>query len=130
MEEEKMASHFIAQALSLYLLVMGVAMLCNKQRFYNLFNDIVNNPSYLVLSGVIALIFGILIVLSHNMWVCGWPLLVTLSGWAAFLKGACLLIVPSPFVSWCKPLFTPGRIFLTGCFLVLLALILGAFGFS
>lgn len=125
-----MASHFIAQALSLYFVVMGIAMICNRQRFSNLFSDIVNNPSYLLLSGAIALIFGILIVLSHNIWLLGWPLLVTISGWAAFLKGACLLIVPNPFVSWCRPLFTPEKIFLTGCLLVLLAGILGAFGFS
>jgi hypothetical protein len=125
-----MVSHFIAQALSLHFFVMGIAMMSNRTRFASVFNEIANSSSLIILSGVIALLFGILILLSHNIWLWSWPLLVTLSGWLAFLKGACLLIIPTTFLAWCKPLFTPERILITGCCLVLLGVLFSSFGFS
>jgi hypothetical protein len=41
----------------------------------------------LFLSGFIALILGLLIVVSHNVWVLDWRLLITLFGWFGVIKG-------------------------------------------
>ncbi len=124
-----MVSHFIAEALSLYFFVVGIAMIVNAKRYVGIFTEITNSSSQVVLSGVIALVIGILMVLSHNIWVLSWPLLVTIAGWLALIKGACLLIIPTTFLAWYKPLYKAERIRIIGCVLILLGVLFGFFGF-
>lgn len=124
-----MTSHLIAQALSLYFFVMGIAMLVNSKRFASVFSEVASSSSLLLFSGVIALLFGIVIIVSHNVWLWEWQVFVTLAGWLAFLKGACLLIAPTNFISWFRPLFTAKYIQYIGYFLIMLGAIFGFFGF-
>ena len=78
---------FLAKALGLYLLIVGLAMLFNAGKQRALLTDLVNNPSLLYLTGFIALIIGILLVLSHNIWVKDWPVVITILAWLSLIKG-------------------------------------------
>ena len=50
---------------------------------------------WMLFSGMVATAAGLAIVLGHNMWSGGaLAVVVTLSGWAALLKGVSLLLVP------------------------------------
>ena len=50
----------------------------------------------MLLSGVVATAAGLAVVLGHNVWSGGaLPVVVTLTGWAALLKGIVLLLVPA-----------------------------------
>lgn len=44
-------------------------------------------PPVIYLSGVLLFVAGLAIVRAHNTWVSGWPVLVTMSGWAFILLG-------------------------------------------
>ena len=48
-----------------------------------------------VISGVLAMIAGLSIVNTHNVWVLDWTLVVTLFGWALVLGGASRIVAPS-----------------------------------
>lgn len=121
-------SHFIALAFSLYFLVAGLAMIINNRRYMSIFTEMEASPSLLIISGVFALIIGILIILAHNVWVWDWPVLITLSGWLAFVKGAGLLLLPQRFLSWFSPLYTPERIRIMGIGVMILGLVFGFLG--
>ena len=41
-----------------------------------------------------ALFFGLLIILFHNVWTVHWAIIITLLGWIGLIKGACLIIIP------------------------------------
>jgi hypothetical protein len=41
-----------------------------------------------------ALVFGLLIVMFHNVWVGSWEVIITILGWLALLKGVVLLVQP------------------------------------
>jgi hypothetical protein len=54
------------------------------------------NPLPVVyLNGTLLLVAGIAIVRDHNRWVRGWPLLVTLTGWASTVLGLFRMFAPS-----------------------------------
>ncbi len=116
-------TQFIAQALSLYFFIMGIAMIKNRKRFVDVYNQVGESAPLVFFSGIIALIIGILIVISHNHWYWELPVLVTLAGWLAFIKGSCLLIVPNFFVSLFKGVFTPTRIAIVGGCLIVMSFI-------
>jgi hypothetical protein len=67
-----------------------------------------------------ALVAGGFIVLLHNVWQ-GWPLLITLLGCAAILKGVVRLLMPTQSSAWIAD-FAGNPNTLTGTALTALAL--------
>ncbi len=61
-----------------------------------------------MLSGVIAFGIGLAQVLSHNLWVADWRVLITLFGWAALLKGLMLLYFPKKILAVSKGITKTG----------------------
>lgn len=87
-------SIFLAKALGLYLVIISISMLLNISRFTSILNKIIDNPPVLLFSGVIALIFGILLVLSHNIWQADWRVVITLIAWLSLIKGIIRVAFP------------------------------------
>ena len=60
----------------------------------------VNNPFFLrsraliYLSGLLLMTAGMALVLTHNVWVARWPVLITILGWLAAIGGAVRIIAP------------------------------------
>ena len=52
-----------------------------------------NGPLVLI-SGVLAIVAGLSIVNTHNVWIVDWTLIVTVFGWALVLGGASRIIAP------------------------------------
>ena len=52
----------------------------------------------MALCGLLGVIVGLLIVVTHNVWMSGWPVLVTLIGWISLLQGIARLYIPDAFV--------------------------------
>lgn len=122
-------SIFLAKAFCLYFLITGIALILNKQRYVDIYKDMTNKPALLVLAGVVATIIGIMLILSHNVWNFGWPVLITIAGWMSFLKGASLLLFPQTVTSWFNGLYTEKRLTIVGYCVLILAVIYGYFGF-
>jgi hypothetical protein len=87
-------SIFLAKAVGLYLVILSVGMIFDAARFRPLILEIIDNPPLLFLSGFIALILGIVLVLSHNLWVMDWRVLITLVAWSALIKGIVRVVFP------------------------------------
>lgn len=84
-------SIFLAKVSGLYLGIIAVAMLIHGQKFRNLIPEM-SSPIFTFIGGAIALLLGILIVVSHNVWVAKWPVLITILGWLALIKGVVRLL--------------------------------------
>jgi hypothetical protein len=87
-------SIFLAKALGVYLLVVSSGMLVNSNSIKPILTDFLKNQGLLYVSGFVALIVGILIITSHNIWVADWRVLITIIGWMSFLKGTWLVVAP------------------------------------
>jgi hypothetical protein len=92
--ENKMLSIFLAKTIGLYLVIVSAAFMLKANELKPITLDMVRNPSFVMFSGILALIFGILIVVSHNIWVMDWRVIITLLGWLALLKGVMRLFFP------------------------------------
>lgn len=89
-----MASMMIAKVLGAYFLAMGIAFFINPDRFRKIFSSIANDENFLFLGGIIALLIGAVIISFHNIWVLAWPVIITILGWWAVIKGFAFVVYP------------------------------------
>lgn len=94
MENEMLLSIFLAKVIGLYLVIVSTAFMLKANEFKPMMLGMLKNPSLVLFSGIMALIFGILIVVSHNVWVMDWRVIITLLGWLTLLKGITRLFYP------------------------------------
>lgn len=87
-------SIFLAKALGFYLIFISIAYVLNKKKFIPLLMNMMNKPEIMLVTGIIALIMGILIVVSHNIWVKDWRVIITVIGWMALLKAINIILFP------------------------------------
>ncbi len=87
-------SIFLAKVLGLYILIMGIVMLVKEKKVKVVIKEVCNDPAMLFLTGAISLIAGLLLVVTHNIWVTDWRVLVTLVGWLALIRGLVRMLFP------------------------------------
>lgn len=87
-------SIFLAKALGLYYVFISLAFIINKKTLKPAIFDMINNMTIMIFSSFITLIIGILLIVSHNIWVEDWRLIITLIGWLALTKGLILMLFP------------------------------------
>jgi hypothetical protein len=85
-------SFFLAKLIGPVFFVMGVAVLVNPRRTRQLGREFVDSEALIFLSGVITLPVGLAIVIVHNVWVIGWPVIITVIGWLAMLAGVARML--------------------------------------
>lgn len=98
-------SIFVAKFLAVIYLSVGFAVVIGKISFERLIDDFESSPALTYVTGAFTLLLGMLLVEHHNIWEKDWPVLVTLVGWGAILKGIMLIVFPrsiSYFKSWQK----------------------------
>lgn len=88
------SSIFLARALGLYFLIIAISMLINGEKIKPLLTNIINDASLLFVTGFMALIIGILLVVSHNIWVADWRVVITIVAWMALFKGIMRVACP------------------------------------
>lgn len=86
---------FLGRLIGLYCILVSVSMLIRKQASVEVLTAMLHNAQLLLSLGVITVIAGLAMVLSHNVWSGGAvTVIVTLVGWIALIKGALLLMLP------------------------------------
>jgi hypothetical protein len=89
------STYFLAQLIGLLLLSVGASMLLRKTLFLKALNDITGNSTSLFMAGIVLLVLGLSLVLTHNIWHAGFlPLVITLIGWILILRGIVSMFVP------------------------------------
>jgi hypothetical protein len=121
---------FLGKAWSLYLILVGGALLLNGKEILRAAEEILNTQAHMIISGVIALIIGILMVLSHNIWVFGWPVIITLIGWLSLIKGITYLYLGQTSVKWVYRYLQVKAITVIGGISLALGVVLAFFAFS
>ena len=102
-------SIFLAQVFGLYFILAGVAILVRPGSTIELL-QLFTNRDVSFLSGFIALMVGVPLVLLHNIWDGTWHVVITLLVWLTFLKGFTIIFAPELVASWINTLSTYPRI--------------------
>ena len=87
-------SVFLAKLIGPYIIVVGIGLIFNQKVFRQIIEDFAKNPALVYVTGLITFVAGLAIVLSHNIWVADWRVIITVFGWMALVKGAWLIIRP------------------------------------
>lgn len=105
-------SHFLAGLIGPLWAIVGLSMLLNRQRYTTMIEYFMEEPATTFIGGVMALIVGLALVMSHNIWVADWRVLITVVGWGGIIKGTVLLMFPDAMKSYVK-IFTGNPTVLT-----------------
>ncbi len=112
-------SIFLAKVIGLYYVIVFVAVMVNRKNLPRLAEGFSENLALGYLAGFLAVVVGLLIVVSHNVWVADWRAIITVVGWLALLKGIVLMISPGSAGRHEKLLRSPVIFVLYGVVLVL-----------
>ena len=88
-------SIIIAKIIGIIYCSFGIGLLLNGEFYKREIPKMVENTSFLLLGGFIAIIFGVFMIQYHNIWEANWTLLITIIGWIALIKGVSLLAFPT-----------------------------------
>jgi len=119
-------SIFVARALTIIYLSVGIGMLFNKNYYKKFFDNMYNEMTALYVGGFMAVLAGLAIVSYHNVW-SGWETLITIIGWLALVKGVTILLLPNAFEGMIKGVIK--NISVWSPFIIILGLVFGYLGF-
>jgi hypothetical protein len=88
------SSIFLARLIGPLLVVIGAGLLVNRDNYRTLAREFLDSPALIYIAGLIAFVAGLSFVLTHNVWVLGWPLVITLLGWLTLIGGIVRIVFP------------------------------------
>lgn len=121
---------FLAQVLGPAFVIFALSAFMNRQWMRTMMDRLSEDNPVLMLGGTFRVLVGLVIIVSHNMWVWSWELLITLIGWVALLKGVLVLWWPSQVMKMKKSLVTDNMIMLAGVVALVIGAVLCYYGYS
>jgi len=124
-------SLFLAKLIGPVLLVIGVGLLVSRSVYREAAEEVIKSRALLYLFGAIEFTAGLAIVLTHNVWVWNWPVIVTLLGWLLLIRGAFRIVLPQQIVDFGAKLLRDNASLLSisGAVVLLLGAVLCYFGY-
>jgi hypothetical protein len=87
---------FLARLIGLFLIVVSLAMLVQKQGLETAMAALVHDRAALLVVAMLGLLAGLAMILAHNVWSGGvLPVTVTVIGWLLLLRNALILVLPA-----------------------------------
>jgi hypothetical protein len=117
-------SIFLARVLGLYFIIVCLAVLFRFKEIRKTFDEMVSNKAHVFFAAFLSLVIGILLVVSHSIFVWDWRLLITLIGYLSLLKGICLLFFPKHMLVCKRVIMSKQHVYYT---IIIIFLLIGAF---
>ncbi|MBN2087236.1 hypothetical protein JW758_02715 [Candidatus Peregrinibacteria bacterium] len=104
---------FLGGIIGPYLLIMGLSFLLYAKVWVKLMKELAQSHTAVVIGMALALILGLAIIQVHNVWEMSANVVITIFGWAAFLKGLFYFLAPGVWLkssinTFAKPNFILG----------------------
>ena len=87
-------SIFLAKVIGLVSVISTAAVMIRYKESLVLEEEAMKSPLHIYLSGFVILILGVLLVVSHSVWVFDWRIVITVLGWLVLLKGMGRIFLP------------------------------------
>ena len=87
-------SIFLARLIGPVMALVGVSLLSNQAGFHKMAEEFLRSPALIFFTGMILMPAGLAVVLTHNVWVMDWRVIITLLGWIAVISGAVRIFAP------------------------------------
>ena len=121
----------IAQVVGLIMSIVSVGVLINTTTYRQIIEEFTKNHALCYLGGMLALFFGLFILMFHNAWETNWTTIITIIGWLSVIKGALLIVYPNIYAQLTNWMRRSGKfISYIGVLYLLLGLFLTVKGFN
>ena len=125
-------SLFLAKIMGLFLIVDGLVALIRYKDLMPAVYELKNNKFTMVFMGLLVLVLGLLVTVSHNIWTgSAFQIVITIFGWAMVIKGLIISIMPIEFVEkLIMKVNRPTYYKISGVVMILIGLWLSVAGFT
>ena len=90
----------LARLLGPLFLIVGASVLFNPKAFRDIAAEVTRSVTLVYLFGFLDFAAGLAIVLTHNVWLMSWRVLVTLIGWFLLIRGAARVLIPETIMGY------------------------------
>src|SRR3989338_10625364 len=95
-------SLLFAKILGPYFAIIGIGIFFNPKHCQKVVLEYSQSAALVYTGGILALLFGLLIIAFHNVWVSNCTTTITFLGWLSLAKGCWLLIFPNTVKNFTK----------------------------
>ena len=78
-------SIFLARLWGSYFIIFGLLFIITSQLGKTI--EMTDDKAFVISTGYITLLMGLITVILHNIWVWDWRLIITILGWSTVIKG-------------------------------------------
>ncbi len=117
-------SNFLANVFGFSIVAASLSLLLYPKNIKKMV-DSTENGATLLFTGIISFVIGTAIILTHNIWVYDWRVIITLLGWAILIKGIIRLFLPEFVINmskkWANSQWIPSifvALIILGCVLI------------
>lgn len=76
---------FFARLWGSFFVIFGLLFIITRQLGKTI--EMTDDKAFVVSTGYITLLMGLVTVILHNVWVASWEVVITILGWSTLLKG-------------------------------------------
>lgn len=87
-------SHLLARLFGIVLVVTYGGLLINRKFYTSIWQNLLQQPLLLFISGFMALVLGLIVIQVHSIWALDWRGLITFLGWLMVFQGIMRLVFP------------------------------------
>ncbi len=120
-------SIFVAKIIALIYLPLGFALFTGQLKGKELVASFEKSPGLSLTTGYFGVTIGVILITYHNLWIKGWPVLITIIGWIAVIECVALLAIPKTLFAMANRMATNEKLW--GLVSLILGLVFGYFGF-
>ncbi|RMX17901.1 hypothetical protein EAS68_09710 [Legionella jordanis] len=85
---------FLGKVIGWYFVIVALWIVIRQELANGIISETIAHRALLFFMAIITLILGLMIVISHNVWVMGWPVIITIVGWLMLIGGLLRLFFP------------------------------------
>ena len=78
-------SIFFARLWGSFFIIFGLLFIITRQLGKTI--EMTDNKAFVISTGYITLLMGLVTVILHNVWVADWRVAITILGWSTLIKG-------------------------------------------
>ena len=89
------SSILLARLIGPLFVAVGLGVLLNPTHYGRVSESFLTNSELYYLSGALAFVIGMAVILHHNLWVADWRVIITITGWISLIKGTARILLPA-----------------------------------
>ena len=122
-------SHFFAQLMGLFLIILALYVFFKHEHFREALESVEKNPALQFWWSAPTIFLGLFLVLTHNLWVADWPVLMTIVGWFLLIVGLLELFFPETILKGALRLFEGPTSYFAAAIWLIIGILLTLWGF-